>query len=105
MPKSDLPPFILEGNPDDENPASAEELLACLDDPTYAPHKTLPHRRVKIKQIQDNIQFAAMVESMDESMGRIVAKLKELGLYENTVIVFLPITAACRLPIMEDRTA
>lgn len=88
MPKSDLPPFILEGNPDDENPASAEELLACLDNPTYAPHKTLPHRRVKIKQIQDNIQFAAMVESMDESMGRIVAKLKELGLYENTVIVF-----------------
>lgn len=88
MPPSELPPFILEGNPDDPDPASAEELLRCLDDPAYAPHKALPHRRVKIKQIQDNVEFAAMVESMDESMGRIVAKLKELGLYENTVIVF-----------------
>ncbi len=88
MPPSELPPFILEGNPDDPDPATAEELLALLDDPAYAPHKALPHRRVKIKQIQDNVQFAAMVESMDESMGRIVEKLKQLGLYENTVIVF-----------------
>jgi arylsulfatase A-like enzyme len=43
---------------------------------------------VKIKQRQDNIQFAAMVEAMDESLGRVLAKLKRLGLEENTIVIF-----------------
>ncbi len=32
--------------------------------------------------------YAAMVSHMDDGVGRVVAKLKELGLYENTIIVF-----------------
>lgn len=32
--------------------------------------------------------YAAMVSYLDEQVGEIVAKLKELGLYENTVIMF-----------------
>ena len=32
--------------------------------------------------------YAAMVESVDESVGRVAAKLDELGLSENTLIVF-----------------
>jgi arylsulfatase A-like enzyme len=43
---------------------------------------------VKVKQHQDNSEFAAMVESMDESLGRVLAKLEELGIADNTIIVF-----------------
>ena len=39
-------------------------------------------------QGQNNPVYAAMLESVDESVGRIVAKLDELGLSENTLIVF-----------------
>ncbi|MCF6332716.1 MAG: sulfatase [Draconibacterium sp.] len=45
-----------------------------------------PDGRVKMRQ--DNAIYAAMVAGMDESLGRIVAKLKELGIYENTIIIF-----------------
>ena len=36
----------------------------------------------------DNVQFAAMVEAMDESLGRIVDRLEQLDLIDNTLIVF-----------------
>lgn len=81
-------PFILEGNPDDPNPLSREELNSLLDNPQYQGFSVLPHRMVKIKQFQDNVQFAAMVESLDESVGRILAKLKELKLEDNTIVIF-----------------
>lgn len=37
---------------------------------------------------QNNATYAAMVGSVDESLGRVVAALRELGLYERTVIIF-----------------
>jgi arylsulfatase A-like enzyme len=37
---------------------------------------------------QSNPVYAANVQSMDESMGRIMQKLEERGLMENTIIVF-----------------
>jgi arylsulfatase A-like enzyme len=37
---------------------------------------------------QNNPVYAAMVESVDESVGRLTRKLEELGLAENTVFVF-----------------
>ncbi len=42
----------------------------------------------RAKMWQDNAIYAAMVESMDESLGRIVSKLKELKIYDNTIIIF-----------------
>jgi len=39
---------------------------------------------------QNNPIYGAMIESMDESVGRILDKLDELGLSEKTVVVFLP---------------
>ena len=39
-------------------------------------------------QGQNNPVYGAMLESVDESVGRIVRKLDELGLRENTVVVF-----------------
>jgi arylsulfatase A len=82
-------PFVLEGNPDDANPLSPEKLTALMkQDKRFDAFGLLPQRTVKIKQHQDNPQFAAMVESMDESLGRVLAKLKELDLDQNTVVIF-----------------
>lgn len=88
MPQSVRLPFILEGKPDGDPPLSVEELAARLKNPAWSGFKVQPDRTVKIKQQQDNVQFAAMVEAMDESLGRVLSKLESLGLSEETIIVF-----------------
>lgn len=87
MSPSATEPYILEGNPDNEMPAR-EELDRMLKDKEYQGYSLLPNQTVKIKQWQDNVEFAAMVESLDESVGRLVDKLEELGLEENTLVIF-----------------
>ncbi len=82
------PEFILEGNPDDPEPLSREELDAMIQRPGYAGFKVLPKHTVKIKQQQDNIEFAAMVEAMDQSLGRVMEKLEALDLAEDTIVIF-----------------
>jgi len=37
---------------------------------------------------QDNAEYAAMIESVDQSVSRVLAKVDELGLSEKTVVVF-----------------
>ena len=86
--KLNSPAFILEGNPDDLRPLNNERLAFLNNQSLYQDYKVLPDRTVKIKQHQDNVQFAAMVESMDESLGRIVDQLEQLDLTDNTLIVF-----------------
>lgn len=44
--------------------------------------------RAFTKSRQDDAVYAAMVESVDESIGAIMARLSELELFENTVVVF-----------------
>ena len=87
QPASSRPDFILEGNPDDPQPLSSEALENRLQKPAWSGFKVLPERTVKIKQHQDNVQFAAMVESVDESLGRIRAKLRSLKLEDNTIVI------------------
>ncbi len=86
--KSDSPDFILEGNPDDPEAPSREELDELIATAEFSTHKVLPRGTIKIKQKQDNVQFAAMVEGVDESLGRILAKLDELGLEDDTIVIF-----------------
>lgn len=88
MPTADGPAFVLEGNPDDEAALSRGELDRLLDEREYHGYRVLPRRTVKIKQRQDNPHFAAMVESMDQSFGRVLATLKEVQLEENTIVIF-----------------
>jgi len=45
--------------------------------------------RYKTRMVQDNPAFAGMVESVDDSVGRIMKKLDDLGLAENTVVIFM----------------
>lgn len=41
-----------------------------------------------MKQMQDSPQFASMVKSVDDAVGKVRAKLKEKGFDENTLIFF-----------------
>lgn len=88
MPKSQLRDYVLEANPDGVEKFTVEELDALLDDPLYESHRILPKNLVKVKQIQDNVNFAAMVESVDQSVGRIASTLDSLGIADNTILIF-----------------
>ena len=85
MPTPKGPDFILEPNPD--GPAvSADKLKELERNDDSATHQA--ERVWCVKQKQDNVEFAAMVEATDQSLGRIRAKLQELGLEKNTIIIF-----------------
>ncbi|PQV48233.1 arylsulfatase A-like enzyme [Jejuia pallidilutea] len=45
-------------------------------------------RILPIRTVQDNPVYAGLVESMDDAVGVVLHTLKELGLEENTIIVF-----------------
>lgn len=87
LPPAEGAAFVLEGNPDDQPPVSQIELQQRLGDEAWSGYRVLPDRLVKIKQHQDNVQFAAMVEAVDESLGRLVSKLESLQLANDTVII------------------
>ena len=85
MPPQSGTDYILETNPDGPF-LSKEELEALEENDAGDVHQ---QKRVWwVKQKQDNVEFAGMVEATDESLGRIRQKLKELGLEENTIIIF-----------------
>ena len=87
LPPPEGPRYILEGNPDELAPINLEN-KGKYQNNEYQDFSKLSNRMSKIKQRQDNVQFAAMVESVDESLGRILDKLKELGLNDNTIVIF-----------------
>lgn len=41
-----------------------------------------------VRLSQDHVVYAAMVEAMDQAVGKVLAKLDELGLAENTIVIF-----------------
>jgi arylsulfatase A-like enzyme len=45
--------------------------------------------RYKTRMVQDNPAFAGMVHSVDDSVGRVMGKLDELGVADNTVVIFM----------------
>ncbi len=81
------PAFTLEGNPDDATDLSSAERDALAGSGEQG-YRLLPDRMVNVKQRQDNVHFAAMVESMDASFGRVLTKLQALGLEDDTIVVF-----------------
>jgi len=44
--------------------------------------------RNKVRQVQNHPVYAGMVESVDDSVGRVMKKLADLGLDDNTIIFF-----------------
>ncbi|UCD49174.1 MAG: sulfatase [Phycisphaerales bacterium] len=53
------------------------------------PHAQPVYGRYQTRMVQDNAPYAGMVQSVDESVGRVMDKLEELGLEENTVVIFM----------------
>lgn len=45
-------------------------------------------RRLSVRTVQDCPIYAGMMESMDDAVGIVLAKLDELGLAENTIVCF-----------------
>ena len=56
--------------------------------PIIPKKELLPNYENKKGNDQSNAKYATMVEAMDESVGRIMNKLEELNLLENTLILF-----------------
>lgn len=45
-------------------------------------------RRLPIRKHQDNPVYAGLIEHMDDAVGQVLDKLKELNLDENTIVIF-----------------
>ena len=71
-------------------------------------------KKEKVGNYPGNAVYAAMIEHIDRSVGRVNSKLEELGLAENTIVVFfsdngglvsrfdeIPLLAKNKLPIYE----
>ena len=54
-----------------------------IEESGYKMERVLP-----IRTVQDNPVYAGLVEQMDDAVGIVLDKLKELGLEDNTIIVF-----------------
>jgi len=55
---------------------------------THVTQRFVWDRRLPVRQVQDCPVYAGMIESMDDAVGLVLAKLKELGLDKDTIICF-----------------
>ncbi|QVY66583.1 sulfatase-like hydrolase/transferase [Polaribacter sp. Q13] len=75
------------------NEKKEEPFLAVLSHylmhmPVQAKPELVERFKNKATTDHDNPEYAAMLLSVDESLGRVVAELKRLGLDKNTLVVF-----------------
>ena len=76
-------------NPQQAKPQLIEKFTKKLVKPAPATSpEWAPEGNTRSRQIQNQPVYAAMVQSLDESVGRILAKIDQLGLASNTVIIF-----------------
>ncbi len=61
----------------------AKAEIQGIKDSGYEMERVLP-----IRTVQDNPIYAGLIQQMDDAVGIVLSKLKELGLEENTIIVF-----------------
>jgi len=55
----------------------------CIAESGYKMERVLP-----IRMVQDNPVYAGLVESMDDAVGVVLQSLKDLGLEQNTIVIF-----------------
>ena len=69
-------------------PAAIEKYKAKAAKTAKSGPEFLPDHGRQVRQVQNHPVYGAMVESLDESVGRVLNKLKELGLESNTIVIF-----------------
>lgn len=77
-----------------KNMGLIDELWALSEGDDIVAWDSLSEEKKKEMDLRMAI-YAAMVDRMDQNIGRLVADLKAKGLYENTVIMFLNDNGAC----------
>lgn len=50
-----------------------------------------------VKTVQNNPVYVAMVETVDQNLGRIMAHLEKLGIEDNTIIILTSDHVGCQL--------
>ena len=66
-----------------------DTLNTFIEHPDYVDKQPFPAKLFKERIVQSNVVYAAMIASMDENIGKIIKELKDQGLYENTIIMFM----------------
>lgn len=66
-----------------------DTLKTFIEHPDYVDKQPFPAKLFKERIVQSNVVYAAMIASMDENIGKIIKELKDQGLYENTIIMFM----------------
>lgn len=75
-------------NPQQAKPELVEKYKKKLESTPPAQQRFARDLGRDVRQVQDSPVYAAMVQSMDESVGRIMDKLRQLELHESTVVIF-----------------
>lgn len=57
--------------------------------PSEGPAEEEEHGRARTRLVQDDPAYGGMVQSVDESVGRILGRLDELGLTDDTIVIFM----------------
>ncbi len=68
--------------------ALREKYIKKAKERGLAESRFLFDRTMPVRQVQDNPIYAGMMETLDQAVGMVVDKLDELGLTEQTVIIF-----------------
>jgi len=69
-------------------PEKVEKYKRKLKHLKYKGDDLIEHESTYFKNHQNDPVYAAMVESMDENIGRLLESIKQLGLDKNTIVVF-----------------
>ncbi len=66
-----------------------DKLQTFSTDFDWYKNQTNPAKHWKERLVQNDPEYAALIASMDENVGKVLDKLKELGLDKNTIICFI----------------
>lgn len=78
----------------------------------YFPCEHKRNKRIVRRLIQSDPQYAAMIENLDDNIGRLIKVLKDMGIYEDTAIIFTSDNGGlataegsptCNLPLVEGK--
>jgi len=73
---------------EDKARALGLDQVEAIEEGDFFPCEHKKHLRIQRRRIQSDPVYAAMIQSVDENIGRLLAALHEAGQKENTVVMF-----------------